>query len=127
MKQNCQYSIFKKSGLEQSLICSLSGKYCIKQRYCPTKRILVNTDDWHNCLLLDKEELQMANKKKVETDVEEITSVDNEQETTIVESNNTREYEVILATNNYFIINENGRNTVIYETNNYKKGDIVTF
>ena len=58
MKQQCQYSQFEKNGLEQSLICSLTNKLCIKQRYCNQERRLVNTDDWHTCAQLKKEEEQ---------------------------------------------------------------------
>lgn len=151
---NCQYSQFKKSGLEQSLICSKTGKYCTKQRYCPTQRRLVNTDDWQTCAQLQKEDLEMANKrnyhKKVEeVKVEEIKSTEiqeklveepiptieteeviilNEEEPKVEEGNNKvidTEYEVILATSTYYIINKNGVNVTIKEKNNYKKGDIV--
>lgn len=69
---NCQYSQLKKSGLEQSLICSLTGKYCTKQRYCPTQRRLVNTDDWQTCAQLQKEDLKMANKRNYKKKVEEV-------------------------------------------------------
>lgn len=69
---NCQYSQLKKSGLEQSLICSLTGKYCTKQRYCPTQRRLVNTDDWQTCAQLQKEDLNMANKRNYKKKVEEV-------------------------------------------------------
>lgn len=90
-RTNCQYSQYKQSGLEQSLTCSLTGKYCTKQRYCTTQRRLVNTDDWQTCAQLQKEEVKMANnkrnyKKKVEenkpvTDVvEEIKPVEEKEE-----------------------------------------------
>jgi len=69
---NCQYSQLKKSGLEQSLTCSLTGKYCTKQRYCPTQRRLVNTDDWQTCAQLQKEDLKMANKRNYKKKVEEV-------------------------------------------------------
>lgn len=151
---NCQYSQLKKSGLEQSLTCSLTGKYCTKQRYCPTQRRLVNTDDWQTCAQLQKEDLNMANKrnykKKVEevkTEIiEEIEPVETEEalveepiptieteevieEPKVEEENkkviDTNKYEVVLATPTYYIVNKNGKNTTIKEVNNYKKGDIV--
>jgi hypothetical protein len=152
---NCQYSQLKKSGLEQSLICSLTGKYCTKQRYCPVQRKLVNTDDWRTCAQLQKEDLTMANKrnykKKVEETktevIEEIAPVEVEEklveepvptieteEVEIKEEPKVDEedkkvidtkYEVILATPTYYIINKNGKNITIKEVNSYKKGDIV--
>lgn len=153
-KQNCQYSQLKKSGLEQSLFCSLTGKYCTKQRYCTTQRRLVNTDDWQSCIHLKKEELQMANKKTtsnnnrkyVEKKVANITEMtkskvieevtEPKDETNLVTEvkpkveQNTElrvaKYEVILARPTYFIINKNGLNITINKKNNYKKGDIIT-
>lgn len=152
---NCQYSQLKKSGLEQSLICSLTGKYCTKQRYCPVQRKLVNTDDWRTCAQLQKEDLTMANKrnykKKVEgtkTEViEEITPVEVEEElveepipTIETEEVEIKEepkvdeeekkvidtkYEIVLATPTYYVINKGGKNITIKEVNTYKKGDIV--
>lgn len=151
---NCQYSIYKKSGLEQSLLCSLTGKYCTKQRYCPTQRRLVNTDDWQTCAQLEKEDLKMANKrnykKKVEEAkteiIEEVTPVEVEKELVeepvptieadeVIEEPKVEEeikvidtkYEVVLATPTYYIINKDGKNITIKEVNNYKKGDIVSF
>lgn len=154
---NCQYSQLKKSGLEQSLICSLTGKYCTKQRYCPTQQRLVNTDDWQTCAQLQKEDLIMANKRNYKKKVEEVKTeaieeiepvetqeklveepiptieteeviIFNEEEPKVEEENKKvidTEYEVVLATPTYFIINKNGKNTTIKEINNYKKGDIV--
>ena len=140
VNQNCQYSQYKKTGLEQSLTCSLTGKYCIKQRYCPTQRRLVNTDDWQTCTHLDKEELQMANKKttakkkvdKKDADIKKVTEPTIEKEETIVTTESVEpvvekvEYEVILAKPTYFIIDKNGFNERINKMNNYKKGDKVT-
>ena len=150
-KINCQYSQYKKVGLEQSLTCSLTGKYCTKQRYCPTQRRLVNTDDWQTCTQLKKEELQMANKKNtkkanvtktvpveetVETKVveesiieteEKVSAIEVEKEPKVVEiKEDFTKYEIILATPSYYIINRDGKNITIKEINNYKKGDIVT-
>lgn len=147
-KEECPYSIFKKSGLEQSLICSLTDKYCTKQRYCPTQRRLVNTDDWQTCTQLKREELQMANKKNakkanvkekaieaqkvVEIEVVEEPIIETETVSVIeveepkVEKKDTTEYEIILARPTYYIINRNGQNVTIKEINNYKKGDKVT-
>ena len=150
---NCQYSQLKKSGLEQSLTCSLTGKYCTKQRYCPVQRKLVNTDDWRTCAQLQKEDLNMANKrnykKKVEETktevIEKIIPVEVEEKLVeepipTIETEEVEEkpkvdeedkkvidtkYEVILATPTYYIINKNGKNITIREVNSYKKGDIV--
>lgn len=147
-KKNCQYSQYKKIGLEQSLTCSLTDKYCTKQRYCPTQRRLVNTDDWQTCTQLKREELQMANKKNtkkanvkekaietqkvVEIEVVEEPIIETETVSAIeveepkVEKKDTIEYEIILARPTYYIINRNGQNVTIKEINNYKKGDKVT-
>ena len=152
---NCQYSQLKKSGLEQSLICSLTGKYCTKQRYCPVQRKLVNTDDWRTCAQLQKEDLTMANKrnykKKVEETktevIEEIAPVEVEEklveepiptieteEVEIKEEPKVDEeekkvidtkYEIVLATPTYYVVNKGGKNITIKEVNTYKKGDIV--
>lgn len=75
----------------------------------------------------------MANKKKTRKQVEEVAY---KQETVIDEikpvlddkpiAEDTVEYEVVLATSSYFIVNKNGLNVVINKRNNYKKGDIVT-
>lgn len=142
MSQNCQYSQYKKSGLEQSLFCSLTGKYCIKQRYCPTERRLVNTDDWRACTQLTKEGLQMANKKsskkktnniastktvtKPVIEAKEVKVIAEEEPKTEKAENKVMEYEVILATPAYFIINKEGVNLTIKKQNNYKKGDMVS-
>lgn len=146
-KIDCQYSQYKKVGLEQSLTCSLTGKYCTKQRYCPTQRRLVNTDDWKTCTQLQKEELQMANKKNtrkanvkektiekiVETETVEEPIIETEEvpaieveEPKVEEIKGTTEYEIILARPTYYVINKNGQNITIKEINNYKKGDKVT-
>ena len=131
MKQDCQYSILKQNGLEQSLICSLTNKHCAKQRYCPTKQRLVNTEDWQKCTQLKKEGLQMANKKsytkkveRAESKTETVDTVVIQEEAHIVEE--SAKYEVILATPYYYIINKNGSNITIKGLNNYKKGDIVS-
>jgi len=82
----------------------------------------------------------MANKKNYKKKVENITVtepiIETEEAvvTTEVEVEPTvekvelkvAEYEVILATQTYFIINKNGTNVTIKQKNNYKKGDIVT-
>ena len=52
----------------------------------------------------------------------------NEEEPKVEEENKKvidTEYEVILATPTYYIVNKNGKNITIKEVNNYKKGDIV--
>lgn len=122
-KTNCQYSQYNKVGLEQSMICSLTGKYCIKQRYCPTERRLVSTDDWQTCTRLKKEELQMANKKNTKkADIKKIVPVEEDANKKLV---GTIEYEVILATPSYYVVNKDGINITINEINNYKRGDKV--
>lgn len=149
----CQYSQYKENGLEQSLTCSLTGKYCIKQRYCPTQRRLINTDDWQKCTQLQKEDIQMANNKKnikpsnhnnielekkdivevvepVEETVETIAANDAVVEPTVEKEdtevkNKEEKYIIVLARPSYFIINKNGNNIVINQINNYKKGDVV--
>ena len=136
---NCPYRQFIKSGMEQSLNCSLTGKYCAKQRYCPTQKRLVNTDDWRTCTQFKKEGVQMANKKNTKANktegleiiesVKESTAETEENVENIiieVEAPRVSEYEVILAKPTYFIINKDGSNVVINEVNEYEKGDMIS-
>lgn len=79
----------------------------------------------------------MANKKSYKKKVENIvvteptieseeTVVTNEVEPTVEKVElKVAEYEVILATPTYFIINKNGVNVTINKKNNYKRGDMV--
>lgn len=82
----------------------------------------------------------MANKKSYKKKVEDITvtepiieaeeavvTTEVEVEPTVEkEELKVAEYEVILATPTYFIINKRGNNVTIKKNNNYRKGDIVT-
>ena len=136
-KSDCQYSQYKVKGLEQSMYCSLTHDYCIKQRYCPTKCRLVNTDDWANCTQLKKEELQMTKNNttsKVEKEVKVTEPISKAEDTKTIESaidkatkvEESVKYEIILATSCYFIINKDGNNVTINKLNNYKKGDMIS-
>lgn len=55
-------------------------------------------------------------------EVEEISEGDINVE---IPNDSESEYEIVLATPSYFIINRNGENEVINEINTYKKGDII--
>lgn len=82
----------------------------------------------------------MANKKSYKKKVEDIAvtepiieaeeavvTTEVEVEPTVEkEELKVAEYEVILATPTYFIINKNGNNVTIKKNNNYRKGDMAT-
>lgn len=82
----------------------------------------------------------MANKKSYKKKVEDIAvtepiieaeeavvTTEVEVEPTVEkEELKVAEYEVILATPTYFIINKNGNNVTIKKNNNYGKGDMAT-
>lgn len=112
----------------------------MKQRYCNTKRELVNTEDWRSCTHLKKEEVQMAKKNsKLANDnerafvesfdesynINEVEEISEDEINVEIPNDSESEYEIVLATPSYFIINKNGVNEVINEINTYKKGDII--
>lgn len=73
---------------------------------------------------------KIVNDKIEETIEKENNIVEDIIDETIDAKDNTidipkNEYEVVLATKTYFIIDKNGVNEVINETNEYKKGDMV--
>lgn len=82
----------------------------------------------------------MANKKSYKKKVEDIAvtepiieaeeavvTTEVEVEPTVEkEELKVAEYEVILATPTYFVINKNGNNVTIKKNNNYRKGDMAT-
>lgn len=80
----------------------------------------------------------MANKKSYKKKVDDIVVtepiieseeavVTNEIEPTVEKVElKVAEYEVILATPSYYIVNKNGVNVTINKKNNYRKGDMAT-
>lgn len=124
---DCVYSQNIDKGLDHYILCSKSGSYCKYQKYCNQKRRAINTDNYVNCPLIKKEEINMA-----KTTQEKKTSVDKViKEPKVAEDIKTSEerhrayYEVLIATPTYYILNMNGCPTKIFGANNYKKGDSV--
>lgn len=66
----------------------------------------------------------MSNKKYIKNDIDEEVFVE-EPATETEEVKVAKEYEVILARPDYFIINKDGLNELIKKENTYKKGDMV--
>lgn len=65
----------------------------------------------------------MANKKNTKkADIKKIVPVEEDANKKLV---GTIEYEVILATPSYYVVNKDGINITINEINNYKRGDKV--
>lgn len=66
----------------------------------------------------------MANKKNTKkADIKKIVPVEEDADKKLVD---TTEYEIILATPSYYVVNKDGINITINEINNYKRGDKVT-
>lgn len=59
-------------------------------------------------------------------EAKEVKVIAEEEPKTEKAENKVMEYEVILATPAYFIINKEGVNLTIKKQNNYKKGDMVS-
>ena len=67
----------------------------------------------------------MANRKNTKNKKKEEIIVDNQEKPIVEEKSSAHEYDVILATPTYYIVNKDGFNITIKELNNYKKGDKV--
>jgi len=57
--------------------------------------------------------------------INEIEEISEDEINVEIPNDSESEYEIVLATPSYFIINKNGVNEVINEMNTYKKGDII--
>lgn len=64
MEIYCQHSKYVSKGLEQYLICSLTGKYCVKQKLCSKRRIAVHVNGWESCPYLKREETTNGKQEK---------------------------------------------------------------
>jgi hypothetical protein len=56
MQEYCPYSRYIDKGIEKYLLCSLTGRYCLYQKYCNTKQMVVHTDKWHECVNKERKE-----------------------------------------------------------------------
>lgn len=113
----CSFSRSVDKGLEHYLLCSKTGIYCKYQKYCYKQKRAINTDNYINCSLIDKEENKMAKSTSSKKSSTNSVKKNNEQE------KHYAYYEVLVATPHYYILNVNGCPTKIYGENNYKKGD----
>ena len=42
--------------MEQFLLCSITHKYCLKQKFCHRQNKVIHTDDWQQCPRLVRKE-----------------------------------------------------------------------
>ena len=52
----CKYAKYVDKGIEQYLLCSLTGKYCLHQKYCNKRKRVVHRGEYVNCTIRERKE-----------------------------------------------------------------------
>ena len=129
---DCIYGKTINKGLEHYIICSKSGSYCKYQKYCNKRKEAINTNNYLECSFLKEEEHNMAKtnsvKKNKESLEEKEVSVTNKLKKNVVsKEEHIAYYTVLIATPSSYVLDINGCPTKIYEQNDYKSGETISY